>query len=134
MMSNQNPIILFDGVCNLCNGSVQFVLLRDKVGYFKFASLQSEAGQALLEKYKLPKDDYNSFILVEGDRVFSKSTAALRVARKLQGPWKMLYVFNIIPAFIRDMVYSLIAKNRYRIFGKRETCMLPRPEWKGRFL
>lgn len=133
-MSNQSPIILFDGVCNLCNGSVQFVLLRDKAGYFNFASLQSEAGQALLQKFNLPTDDYNSFILVEGDRIYSKSTAALRVARKLEGPWKMLYAFNIIPSFIRDMMYNFIARNRYRIFGKREECMLPRPEWKSRFL
>ena len=133
-MSNQSPVILFDGVCNLCNGSVQFVLLRDKAGYFKFTSLQSEAGQALLEKFNLPKEEYNSFILVEGDQIFFRSTAALRVAKKLDGPWKALYVFNIIPAFIRDGVYNFIAKNRYRFFGKRETCMLPRPEWKSRFL
>lgn len=133
-MSDQHPIILFDGVCNLCNGSVQFVLKRDRGGYFKYASLQSESGQELLKKYGLPTDDYNSFVLVEGERVYTQSTAALRVARKLDGAWKILYGFIIIPAFIRDAVYGLIARNRYRIFGKRESCMLPQPEWKSRFL
>ncbi|MCB0653562.1 MAG: thiol-disulfide oxidoreductase DCC family protein [Saprospiraceae bacterium] len=133
-MSGPHPIILFDGVCNLCNGSVQFVLNRDRAGYFKYASLQSESGQELLKKYGLPTDDYNSFVLVEGERVYTQSTAALRVARNLEGAWKILYGFIIIPAFIRDAVYSLIARNRYRIFGKRESCMLPQPEWKSRFL
>lgn len=133
-MSDQHPIILFDGVCNLCNGSVQFVLKRDRGGYFKYASLQSESGQELLKKYGLPTDDYNSFVLVEGERVYTQSTAALRVARKLDGAWKILYGFILLPAFIRDAVYGLIARNRYRIFGKRESCMLPQPEWKSRFL
>ena len=133
-MSGPHPIILFDGVCNLCNGSVQFVLNRDRAGYFKYASLQSESGQELLKKYGLPTDDYNSFVLVEGERVYTQSTAALRVARNLEGAWKILYAFIIIPEFIRDAVYSLIARNRYRIFGKRESCMLPQPEWKSRFL
>lgn len=118
----------------MCNSSVQFVLKRDKEGIFKFASLQSDFGQGELRKYGLPVDDYNSFVLVEGDKVFTRSTAALRVARHLNGLWKILYGFMIIPAPIRDFVYGVIARNRYRMFGKREVCMIPQPEWKSRFL
>ncbi len=133
-MEEDSKVVLFDGVCNLCNSSVQFVLKRDSKGVFKFASLQSEYGQDVLSKYGLPTDDYNSFVLVEGDRVFTRSTAALRVARHLDGLWKVLYGFIIIPASIRDAVYGVIARNRYRMFGKRDACMIPQPEWKSRFL
>ncbi|KAA3622239.1 MAG: thiol-disulfide oxidoreductase DCC family protein [Bacteroidetes bacterium] len=133
-MEENLKVVLFDGVCNLCNGSVQFVLKRDKKGIFKFASLQSDFGQNILTKYGLPTDDYNSFVLVEGDRIFTRSTAALRVTRHLDGLWKFLYSFMIIPAPIRDAVYGIIARNRYRMFGKREACMIPQPEWKARFL
>lgn len=129
-----SPIILFDGVCNLCNRSVQFVIKRDRKNIFRFASLQGQTGQALLKKFDLPADDLNSFILVEGDRVYKKSTAALRVARSLSGGWSLLYGFMIVPPFIRNTVYSLIAKNRYRWFGKREECMIPSPDLKSKFL
>jgi len=133
-MGEKDFIILFDGVCNLCNGSVQFVLKRDKAAFFKFASLQSDTGQDLLKRFDLPTDDYNSFVLIEQRSVFTKSTAALRVARKLDGWWRFLYVFMVIPRPVRDAVYGFIARNRYRMFGKRETCMIPQPEWKSRFL
>jgi predicted DCC family thiol-disulfide oxidoreductase YuxK len=133
-MEKQASIILFDGVCNLCNGSVQFVLKRDKAGFFKFASLQSEIGQRLLEQYDLPTDNYNSFVFIDKGRVFTKSTAALKVARHLDGWWRFLYVFVVIPRPVRDAVYGFIARNRYRMFGKRETCMIPQPAWRARFL
>jgi predicted DCC family thiol-disulfide oxidoreductase YuxK len=126
-------IILFDGVCNLCNSSVQFILKRDPNGTFKFASLQGETGQALLKKYGLNTDS-NSFVFIENDKIHLKSTAALRVCRKLTGAWRLLAAFLIIPGFIRDHFYGIIAKNRYRWFGKKDSCMLPKPEWKNRFL
>ena len=127
-------IILFDGVCNFCDRSVQFVLKRDKKAYFNFASLQSEIGQNLLEKYKIPKDKFESLVLIENDKAYLFSTGALRIARKLNGAWPLLYGFIIIPPFIRNFFYKLIANNRYRLFGKKEECMIPSPEWRSRFL
>ena len=127
------PIVLFDGVCNLCSGSVQFILKRDKNNLFQFASLQSKPGQEYLKKFNLPADTFNSFVLVEGDNIYTRSTAALRIARNLKG-WKWLYGFRIVPKFIRDAVYNLIAKNRYRWFGKKDECWIPTPELKSRFL
>ncbi|ETI66453.1 thiol-disulfide oxidoreductase DCC family protein [Neobacillus vireti] len=126
-------IILFDGVCNLCNSSVQFILKRDPNGTFKFASLQGEAGQSLLKKYGL-NTNINSFVLIENGEIYLKSTAALRICRKLTWAWRLVAVFLFIPRFIRDLFYELIAKNRYRWFGKKDSCMLPKPEWKSRFL
>jgi predicted DCC family thiol-disulfide oxidoreductase YuxK len=126
-------IILFDGVCNLCNTSVQFILKRDSDGYFKFASLQSETGQSLLKKHHL-NNDLNSVVLIENDTVYLKSSAALRVCSKLGGLWPILSIFRILPPFFRDLLYDIAAKNRYKWFGKKESCMLPSPEWKHRFL
>jgi predicted DCC family thiol-disulfide oxidoreductase YuxK len=133
-MENNKSLLLFDGVCNLCNSSVQFILLRDKKDRFRFASLQSDYGQNLLREHNLPTESFNSLVLVENDKVYKKSTAALRIARKLKGLWPLLFAFIIIPPFIRNFVYDIIAKNRYRWFGKKEECMLPRPEWKQKFL
>jgi len=127
------PIILFDGVCNLCSGSVQFVLKRDKKKLFQFASLQSKSGQDLLNKFNLPSNTFNSFVLIEGDEVYTRSTAALGVAKHLKG-WKWLFAFRFVPKFIRDGIYNLIAKNRYKWFGKKEECWVPNPELKARFL
>lgn len=127
-------VILFDGVCNLCNSSVQFVLLRDSANYFQFASLQSDYGQKVLQENNLPIDDFNSFLLIENNKLYTQSTAALRVAGKLDGWWKLMYVFIVVPPFIRNFVYNFIAKNRYRWFGKKDECMMPRPEWKQKFL
>jgi predicted DCC family thiol-disulfide oxidoreductase YuxK len=127
-------IILFDGVCNLCNSSVQFVIRHDKGAKFKFASLQSEFGQKILREEQLPVDDLRSFILIENGKVYTRSTAALRVAKKLGGAWPLLYGFIIVPRFIRDAVYDLIARNRYKWFGKQEACWVPTPELKNRFL
>ncbi|MGA9226564.1 MAG: thiol-disulfide oxidoreductase DCC family protein [Mesobacillus sp.] len=128
-----HPVILFDGVCNFCDASVQFILNRDPEGIFQFASLQSEAGQNLVKKHNVPAD-VDSMILIEDDKVYYKSTAALRVSRHLQGAWKMLYGFIIIPSPIRNIVYDLIAKNRYKWFGQKESCMLPPPNIRKRFL
>lgn len=128
------PIILFDGVCNLCNGAVQFVIRRDAKGMFKFASLQSEAGQRLLHDFNLPADNFNSFVLIEDGNVFTRSTAALKVAKALSGAIKLLYGFIIVPAFIRNGVYNIIAKNRYKWFGERNHCMIPTPALQSRFL
>lgn len=131
---NSQPIILFDGICNLCDGAVQFVIKHDPENQFLFASLQSEAGQRLLKQYKLPVENFNSFILIQDEKVYSKSTGALKVARQIKGVWSWLYIFIIIPAFIRDAVYAWIAQNRYKWFGKKEACMIPTPELKARFL
>ncbi len=133
-MNLLDPIILFDGVCNLCNGAVQFVIRHDDKEKFTFASLQSETGQKILVHFNLPTVNNNSFVLVQSNKAFTKSTAALLVAKQLNGPIKLLYAFIIIPAFVRNAVYSLIAKNRYKWFGKKETCMMPTHKLHHRFL
>ena len=133
-MGNNENILLFDGACNLCNSIVQFTIGRDPKGKFKFASLQSESGQALLKKFNLPLDDFDSFVFVQGDKYFLKSTAGLHVIKELGGLWKAAYILIFIPEFIRDWVYNLIAKSRYKLFGKRDICMIPTPELKQRFL
>lgn len=126
-------IILFDGVCHFCNRSVQFIIKRDATAIFKFASLQSDIGQALLNKHHLP-NDLDSFVLIRGNKTYTKSTAALQVARHLKGPWKALYPLLIIPKPIRDFLYHLIAKNRYKWFGKKDSCQLPSQGIRDRFL
>ncbi|WP_226681131.1 thiol-disulfide oxidoreductase DCC family protein [Sutcliffiella horikoshii] len=130
----EHPILLFDGVCNLCNSLVTFVIKRDQEATFKFASLQSEVGQTILKEHSLPLDHFDSFYYVEGKKLFTKSTAALKVAKELDGAWKLFYPLIIIPKPLRDLVYSFVAKNRYRWFGKKNQCMLPNPEMKKRFL
>lgn len=130
----EKPVLLFDGVCNLCNGVVQFVINHDTRGQFRFASLQSEAGQALLRQHRLSTTNFDTFILLEEGRIFTRSSAALRIARKLNGFWPLLYMFMVIPKFIRDFFYNLVSRNRYRWFGQQEACMLPTPELKSRFL
>ena len=135
-MSEDAPpiIILFDGVCNLCNSSVQFILRRDHSQRFVFASLQSPAGQKLLQKFGLPQDQFNSFVLIENNKVFTRSSGALRVLLHLKKGWQLLYGLNIIPKPIRDKIYDWIARNRYKWFGRQEACWLPTPELKKRFL
>jgi predicted DCC family thiol-disulfide oxidoreductase YuxK len=127
-------IILFDGVCNFCNSSVNMIMARDKKDVFKFAALQSEPGIALQKKFNLDPDDLESFILVEGDKYYKKTTAALRVARKLGFPYSIVYVFIIVPPFIRNIFYDIIAKYRYKWFGKKEACRIPTPEERAKFL
>jgi len=126
------PVLLFDGVCNLCNGVVQFVLKNDRRGVLQFASQQSESGVSLLEQHKIPP--MQGVVLLEGDTVFTGSDAALRLFRHLGGSWGALEVLRIFPRPLREFVYGFIARNRYKLFGKRESCMVPRAEWKSRFL
>jgi predicted DCC family thiol-disulfide oxidoreductase YuxK len=130
----ESPIILFDGVCNLCNASVQFIIERDPTAVFRFAALQSDFGQSVLAKNAVNMEGGDSVILVENGRVYDRSTAALRIARRLSGGIKLLYVFIVVPKFIRDFVYKIIAKNRYRWFGKQDACWMPTKELKARFL
>ncbi|HET6768223.1 MAG TPA: thiol-disulfide oxidoreductase DCC family protein [Chitinophagaceae bacterium] len=130
---NDKPVILFDGVCNLCSGSVQFILKRDKEKKFLFASLQSGYGQTLLKQSGLPIDTFNSFILSENGQIFTRSTAALKMFSQLKG-WGWVKIFWIVPRFIRDAVYNLFARNRYNWFGKKEECWVPTPDLKSRFL
>ena len=129
-----NPVILFDGVCNLCNRSVQFVIRHDRMKQFRFASLQSKTGVELLEKYGLTANDLNSFVLIDGNRAFTRSRAALEMVRKLGGEWKLFYSLIILPKILRDGVYNWVSRNRYRWFGKREACMIPSADLKDRFL
>jgi len=132
-VANQ-PIILFDGVCNLCNSSVQHVIRHDPKEIFKFASLQGEAGKQLLKQYDLSVNDMNSFVLIQDNTAYTRSTAALFVAKRLTGISKLLYGFIIVPPFIRNAVYNMIAKNRYKWFGKKEACMIPTASLQSRFL
>ncbi len=127
-------IILFDGICNLCNQSVQFVIEHDKENLFQFASLQSDFGQDFLKKNQFELLNFNSIIYIEGEQFFTKSSAALKIAQQLNGKIAWLSIFLIVPKPLRDIVYSFIAKNRYRWFGKKESCWLPSPELKTKFL
>jgi len=130
----REPVILFDGVCNFCNGAVNFVIRRDKKSKIKFAALQSDAGQRLLHEYKLPTEVFSSFFFIEDGKAMSQSTAALKVCKYLTAMWPLVYGFIIVPTFIRDGIYRWIAKNRYKWFGIKTTCMIPTPEVKERFL
>ena len=127
-------IILFDGVCNLCNASVNFVIKHDKKAQFLFASFQSDAAKEILLQFNLNNLNLDSIVLIEDRKIFERSTAILRITRLLNGGFKYLYFFISIPKPLRDWLYNLIAKNRYRLFGKRESCMVPSPELKNRFL
>lgn len=130
----ESPIILFDGVCNLCNHSVQFVINHDPRSQFRFAALQSPTGQALLEKHHFNKEKLLSVVLVIEGKAYDRSRAALEIARRLSGLWPLMYAFVIVPPFIRNFVYDWISKNRYRWFGRTEECMIPTPELKARFI
>jgi predicted DCC family thiol-disulfide oxidoreductase YuxK len=131
---NDKKIILFDGVCNLCSSSVQFVLKRDNKNQFLFGSLQGNYGQTVLKKNQLPTDSFNSFMLLEGEKLYTRSSGALRMLKYLGSGWSLLYAFIIVPKFIRDAVYNTIAKNRYKWFGKKEECWIPTPAYKAKFL
>lgn len=133
-METTQPILLFDGVCNLCNNWVQLVIRNDKKGRFKFAALQSEKGQQLLRQLGLPQQNFTSLVLIENGKYYLKSTAALRIAKKLNGAWPVAYSLMVVPGFIRNFVYDMVANNRYRWFGRQDSCMLPTPELQKRFL
>lgn len=132
-MENQ-PIIFFDGVCNLCNNTVQFIIKQDKKAVFRFASLQSEYSKNTLEKYNFSTKSLESVVLLYKNKIYTHSDAPLEIARILGSLWTFFYVFKIFPSAIRNGVYNWIAKNRYRWFGKQESCWLPTPELKKRFL
>jgi predicted DCC family thiol-disulfide oxidoreductase YuxK len=133
MLKNE-IIIFFDGVCNFCDDSVNFIIKRDKKNIFKFAPLQSRAGQEFLLRNNLKTADFDSMIVVKDARLFRKSNASLLIARNLPFPWPLFYLFKIIPVFIRDFFYDIFAKNRYRFFGKKESCMIPTAEVRVKFL
>ncbi|RKL69313.1 thiol-disulfide oxidoreductase [Salipaludibacillus neizhouensis] len=129
-----NHVILFDGVCNVCSSSVQFIMKRDLKGTFKFASLQSKIGQELVESYNISKD-LDSLILIENNGlIYDKSTAALRVGMRLKGGWTLLRILLVIPSILRDFFYNRFAANRYKWFGKKNECMIPTLEQRERFL
>lgn len=134
MEIENNNILLFDGVCNLCNGFVQFTIERDKQSKFKFASLQSKSGQYLLTQNKLPVENFTSLVYLKGEQCLLKSSAILHFLKELGGVWKVFFILILIPKPIRDFVYSIIANSRYKIFGRRQSCFLPTPELKQRFL
>ncbi len=127
-------VILFDGVCNLCNGFVQFLIERDPKRRYRYASLQSETGQALMRSAGLPADEINTVVLMEEGTAYTHSDVALRVARHMGGLWPLATVLYIVPKFLRDAIYNWVARNRYRWFGKKEACMVPTPELKSLFL
>lgn len=133
MSEKSSPVLLFDGVCNLCNASVQWVIAHDPQGIFHFASLQSDTGKALLNKYALPAG-LDTVVMIKDGKAFTRSDVPLQLFKILGGRWRFLLVFKVVPRFIRDAVYDFIAKNRYKWFGKKEACWLPTPELKRRFL
>ena len=133
-MKEDNPIILFDGVCNFCNAGVNFIIRQDKKNIFRFAALQSKTGQQLAEQYHLQKKNFDSFILVDEGKVYNRSAAGFKVYGKLPWYWKWTQIFWIVPRFITDAAYDFIAKNRYKWFGKKEQCMIPTPDVHNRFL
>ena len=130
----QHKIILFDGVCNLCNTSINFVIRKDKKDCFRFAALQSEVGKEYTTKFKINSTETDSIILIDQEKVYVKSTAALYIAKSLSGAYPLLFGFIIIPKFIRNWVYDFVARNRYKWYGKKESCMVPTPELKAKFL
>lgn len=133
-LAQSGPIVLFDGQCNLCNASVQFIIARDDRKQFRFASLQSDVGGELLSQHGLAGKTLDTVVLIEGQRASIRSTAALRIARRLRRPWPLLFALVVIPRFVRDFFYSLIARARYRWFGRSSSCWLPTPELRERFL
>ena len=137
-MKNSIPqntqIILFDGVCNFCNSSINFIIDHDPEKHFKFAPLQSEIGQGILTKFNKNTEDFDSVILLKDNQLYQKSEAAIEIAKHLSGVWKYLAAFGVLPNFFLNFFYDMIAKNRYRIFGKAETCRMPTIELRERFL
>ena len=127
-------VVVFDGVCNLCNRSVRFILRHEAEPQIQFAPLQSPAGARLLRQHDFSVDDLRTFVLVSGERAYVRSDAAIRIARHLKGGWKFLGLLRIVPRPLRDWAYDVVARNRYRWFGRTDTCMVPTPELRSRFL
>lgn len=127
-------VILFDGYCNLCSWSVQFIIKRDKNDYFRFASLQSTVSSQLLNQFDLPDNFDQSVVLIEDTSIYFKSDAALRIAKKLRHLWPLLYLFRIVPRPLRDNMYSFIANHRFKWFGKKDSCYMPNEDLSYKFL
>lgn len=134
MTKEKNIVVLFDGVCNLCNGFVHFIIKRDTKARIKFAALQSNISKIILQKKAIKDDEMNSVIVLINDEIYTKSTAAILLLVELGGFWKCVYLFYFIPKFIRDFFYNIIAKNRYKVFGKKNSCMIPSIELAVRFI
>jgi predicted DCC family thiol-disulfide oxidoreductase YuxK len=132
--NNKHKVILFDGVCNLCNDSVKLIIKHDKNDVFRFTALQSAIGIAMVADHGIDTTKTDSILLIDQNKIYAKSTAALKVARHMSGGYPLLYGFMIVPNFIRNWVYDIIAKNRYRWFGRKDSCMIPTPELKKKFL
>ncbi|EHB54495.1 thiol-disulfide oxidoreductase DCC family protein [Paenibacillus lactis] len=132
--NEEYAIVLIDGVCRLCQGLTRFIIQRDPAGHFRFASLQSEIGQSLLEQGGLTPDGGDTMVLIEKGKYYTRSQGALRIARRLRFPWPLAYAMIIVPRPIRDRAYRIVAKNRYRWFGRSEACMIPTPDIRRRFL
>ncbi len=135
MIEKGKKVILFDGVCNLCNSAINFVIKRDKKDHFRYASLQSEIGQKLIAERNINTSKIDSIILIEpGVAYYHKSTAALQIAKRLSGLYPLFSIFLVLPKFFRDWIYDIVAKNRYKWFGKKDSCMIPTPELKALFI
>ena len=130
----ENRVILFDGICNFCNYWVNFAIKRDKDKKLRFSPIQGETAKQLFPQYNLHPTDLSSVIFIDNGTVYTQSSAALRIAKHLDGGWKLFYGFLIIPKFIRDFFYNIFARNRYKWFGKKESCVVPTPELRERFL
>lgn len=131
---HDHPVILFDGVCNFCNATINFIIKRDQKRVFRYAALQSDAGQRLLQQHGLSTHKLDSFVLVHDGAAYTKTTAALHLYPQLGGAWKLVKLLWIFPRFLRDLGYDLVAQNRYRWFGKKDACMVPTPELRSLFL
>lgn len=132
--SAEHPVILFDGVCNLCSSVVQFIIKKDSAHVFRFASLQSTIAKEMLKQHHLPENAMNTFVLIENGKAYTHSTGALRITKHLKGAWPLLYSLIVVPRVIRDAVYNFISRKRYNWFGKKQSCWIPRPEWRELFL
>ena len=133
-ISKEHPILLFDGVCNLCNGFVQYAIERDPKGLFRFAALQSNEGKMVLEHIHLSPEDLSTAILIEEEKIYTQSDVGLRMIKKMNVWYRFLYFLIILPKPFRDFFYRIIANNRYKWFGEKESCMIPTPELQSRFL
>jgi len=133
-MNENHAIVLFDGLCNFCSGSVLFIIKRDTKGYFRFAAMQTDAGEKIMQQFGIGENRPESIILVENNRIWYRSSAALRIARKLRHGWPLFYGFICFPPFVRDFFYDIIARNRYRWFGQKESCFVPSEEIRQRFI
>lgn len=131
---DEKALVLFDGVCNMCNVFVHFIIPRDRKDSFRFGSLQSGKVVELLLTYGHTSTELSTVVLIEQGQIFTSSTAVLRIARRMGGLWSLFYGFVVLPKFFRDGIYNLVGRNRYRWFGKKDACLIPRPEWKAKFI